>query len=208
MLVGARLRGGAGSGTRTSSGRGVEVGELLARPLGDHRDRRGRREFVPLGFAAEVYLDHDVPAVMAMHVPVPVDFKDLQGQVDIDGFVLIDPVLDLGGLLQGLVAFADEDENPVLALRHHVDPNQHIPQGVAEGGGGDLGLDALAVQKCRLLSRYLKGGARRARTLASAGAKCQCAFVYVGNIIADPDFAKKPDKIGVSAAALPALDNR
>ena len=177
--------------TYSAAAAGSRLGNFLRAHSVTDRDRRGRRESVPLGLAAEVHLDRDVPAVVAVDMAVPVDFEHLQRQVDIDGFVFIDAVLDLGRLLQGLFAFADEHENPVLALRDHLDPNQHLPQGVAEGGGGDLGLDALAVQKMfdflafhSVLPRF--GGARReANPLRAAGQSANVYFVCVGNVVVE-----------------------
>ncbi len=102
---------------------------------------------MPLGLAAEIDLDGDVAAMVHMDVPVPVDFQDFERQVDVDGLVPIDAILDLGGLFQGFFALADEYVKSFRASRNHLGANQHLPQRLAEGGGRYLGFDALGVQK-------------------------------------------------------------
>jgi hypothetical protein len=55
---------------------------------------------VTFGRAAEIHFHRNMPAMMAVNVPVPMDFEDGEGQVDIDMVMLVRAVLEVVGLLQ------------------------------------------------------------------------------------------------------------
>ena len=114
-------------------------------------DRRVGREPVPLGLAAEVHLDRDVTAAMDVHVPVTVDFKNRQRQVDIDRVMSVRAVVDLVRLRSSASAHSPTKTcRPSGPSRHHLKANQHVPQGVLGGGDRHLGLDPWAWTKCSI----------------------------------------------------------
>ncbi len=102
---------------------------------------------MPLGLAAEIYLDGNVPAAMTVDVTMPVDLQNFDCQVDVNGRLLVHAIFDFSGFVQGILAFADKHEDLGFALADHVTAKEYLPKGLPENGGGYLGFGALAVEK-------------------------------------------------------------
>jgi len=121
--------------------------EFLPRPLRDDSYRGRRRELVALRLAAEVDFYCDVAASVAMNVAATVEFEHLQRKAGVDRLVPVYSFLNFLQLSQGIIAFADENQDLALLRPNEARTNQNIPEDLTECGINYLGFRTFAVNK-------------------------------------------------------------
>ena len=139
MFRRARLLGAVADLQHVLRGDGRIEMKFAASPGGGGPKRGVRREPMTLRRFSEVHGDRNVPARVDVNVTVPFDFENGQRQVDIDGRVRVDAVVNLIALAERLDALADEYEQSVLSFPHHFKPYQHLAERFPAGAWATLG---------------------------------------------------------------------